>query len=645
MRARYDTDRHKSFTRRALMLAGGKLLLFSTLAGRMYYLQVVESEQYQMLAEENRINLRLLPPPRGRVFDRFGVELAANRRNYRVALVPEQTASVERTLDLLAELVPIDEYQRARVLRDVKRKRSFVPIPVADNLGWHEFARVNVNISDLPGVQLDVGETRAYPFGELMAHVVGYVAPVSERDLAEEEPDPLLELPGFRIGKSGVERFYDRSLRGSAGASRVEVNAFGRVIRELSRREGEPGDELVVTIDMALQKFAMERMANESAATVVLDVDSGEVLAMASTPSFDPNLFNVGLSGVQWRGLIEDERHPLSNKTVSGQYPPGSTFKPIVAIAALDANVVGPEHTVYCPGYMEIGKYRFHCWKRGGHGWQDMLKGIYRSCDVYFYDVAKRVGIDRISDMAHRFGLGESLKLDLPGERPGLVPTREWKLAVHGTKWQQGETLITGIGQGYLLTTPLQLAVMTARIANGGYAVMPRLVRSAKPTRGPTRGPTGGDKPPDDARAGAGGAVALGLDPRAIALAKQGMTMVTNHNRGTGYAARIDIDGWEMAGKTGTAQVRRISKQERLTGVRKNEQKPWAERDHALFIAYAPVHKPRYAIAVVIEHGGSGSKAAAPIARDILTETQRLDPVGRPGRERFAGRIAAPAKV
>ena len=627
MRARRDTDRHKLFTRRALMLAGGKLALFATLAGRMYYLQVVEADQYRMLAEENRINLRLLAPPRGRVFDRFGVELAANRRNYQVVLVPEQTPNVEQTLDLLAELVPIDERDRARVLREVMRKRGFVPITVADNLSWHEFARVNVNIPDLPGVQLDVGETRDYPYGRLMAHVVGYVAPVSEKDLVTEEADPLLELPRFRIGKSGIERVYDRALRGSAGASRVEVNAYGRVIRELSRRDGQPGDDVVLTIDTALQKVAMERMAADSAAAVVLDVHGGDVLALASTPSFDPNAFNVGLSGEQWHALINNERRPLNNKAVAGQYPPGSTFKVVVALAALEAGVVTPEHTVYCPGYVQLGKYRFHCWKRGGHGWQAMLKGIYRSCDVYFYDIAKRLGVDRIAEMAGRFGLGETLKLELPGERPGLVPSREWKLAVLGTKWQQGETLITGIGQGFLLATPLQLAVMTARIANGGYAVMPRLVRRGAPAPGED------DK---DAAAADTSAPSLGLRPSSLALVKQGMNLVTNHRRGTAYAARIKHEGWEMAGKTGTAQVRRISKQERQSGVRKNEQKPWKERDHALFVAYAPVDKPRYAIAVVVEHGGGGSKVAAPIARDILTETQRLDPVGRPGRERFA---------
>ena len=335
--------------------------------------------------------------------------------------------------------------------------------------------------------------------------------------------------------------------------------------------------------------------------------------------------------------LPSPARHPLNNKTVSGQYPPGSTFKPIVAIAALEAGLVTPDHSVYCPGFMQLGKYRFHCWKRGGHGWQDMLKGIYRSCDVYFYDVAKRIGIDRISDMAKRFGFGEKLKLGLPGEQPGLVPTREWKLAVHGTRWQQGETLIAGIGQGFLLATPLQLAVMVARIANGGYAVTPRLVRSARPAQV--------DDQPDDDPAGDDGAASLGLNPRVLAFVRQGMKMVTNHNRGTAYAARIKNQGWEMAGKTGTAQVRRISKQERQSGIRKNEEKPWAERDHALFIAYAPADRPRYAIAVVVEHGGGGSKVAAPIARDILTETQRLDPVGRPGRERFAGRGADPPKV
>ena len=624
MRERRDTGRYKNFTRRAAMLGGAKFVLLSSLAGRMYYLQVVESDQYRMLADENRINIRLLAPPRGQVFDRFGVELASNRSNYQIVLVPEQTDSVESTLDVLAKVIEIDERERARVIREAKRKRGFVPIAVADNLSWDEFARVNVNILDLPGINLDVGETRDYPFGDVMSHVVGYVAAVSERDLITQEADPLLELPGFRIGKSGIERTYDRRVRGSAGSSRVEVNAFGRVIRELSRQDGEPGDDLMLTIDASLQRFTMERMGQESAAAVVVDIHTGDVLALASTPSFDPNAFNLGLSTEQWRALIDNERKPLNNKAVAGQFPPGSTFKMIVALAALEAGVVTPDHVVHCPGSVTLGRNKFHCWKRGGHGWLGMIEAIYKSCDVYFYDIAKKTGIERIAAMARRFGLGEVLDLDLPGEKPGLVPSKEWKLAIDGVPWQQGETLIAGIGQGYLLATPLQLAIMTARLANGGRAVKPRMVKRVVPA-----------EPDPDADEAAAEEIAeelpsLDISRGSLAVVKKGMDLVTNHERGTAYAARIREKGMEMAGKTGTAQVRRISKAERRTRVLKNEERPWEERDHALFVAYAPVSRPRYAISVLVEHGGSGSKAAAPLARDILAEAQRLDPLGKP---------------
>jgi len=629
MRERRDTGRYKTFTRRALMLGGAQVALLSALAGRMYYLQVVQSDQYRMLADENRINLRLLPPPRGRILDRFGVELAANRLNYRVVLVPEQTQSLDETLAALGQVILIDERERARILRDVRRKRSFVPIPVAENLTWDEFAEINVNIPDLAGVHLEVGETRDYPFRDRVAHVVGYVAPVSEKDLQTEAADPLLELPGFRIGKNGIERIFDHPLRGKAGSSRVEVNAFGRVIRELSRQDGKSGNDVVLTLDMSLQQFAMERMAGQSAASVVLDIHTGDVLALASTPSFDPNAFNVGLSSADWNDLISNDRRPLTNKAVSGQYSPGSTFKLVVALAALEAGVINSNQRVWCPGHLKLGRRRFYCWKRGGHGWIDMVQAIYRSCDVYFYEIARKLGVDRIAEMARRFGFGDLQAVGLPSERAGLVPTRDWKQAVHGVPWQQGETLITGIGQGFLLTTPMQLAVMTARLANGGRAVVPRLVRSTGET-------DSGDDREALSKGTDGGE--MGLSPAGLRLVLKGMSMVTNHRRGTAYKSRIKEKGMEMAGKTGTVQVRRISKRERLTGVRKNEDKPWKERDHALFIAYAPLDKPRYAISVVIEHGGGGSTAAAPVAADILKETQRLDPVRRPGRGRFAGR-------
>ncbi|MAL78156.1 MAG: penicillin-binding protein 2 [Sneathiella sp.] len=619
-------DQHKekgrTFSRRALMLAGGQAALMSALAGRLYYLQVLHADQYAMMADENRINMRLLPPLRGRIVDRFGLEVAGNRHNYRVVLIPEQTKSIEATLDALEEFIPAEMIDREQVLTDVKRKRSFVPIPVVDNLSWEQFARINVNSPSLPGIQMDVGSTRDYPYGNLFAHIVGYVGAVSERDLQNQEYDPLLELPEFRIGKSGIEKYYDRTLRGKAGLSRVEVNAYGRVIRELTRQEGIPGNDTVLTIDRQLQDFAVRRMGKESAAAVVMDIHTGDILTMVSVPSFDPNTFARGISSTEWKTLIEDPKRPLGNKAIGGQYPPGSTFKMIVALAALEAGVISEEHRVFCGGHTELGSHRFHCWKRGGHGWMDMEEAIAQSCDIYFYEIARKVGVDKIAEMAHRFGLGETLEIDILGERKGLIPTRAWKEAVQGVSWQLGETYNTGIGQGYVLTTPLQLAVMTARLANGGKKVVPRLVRSV--TGAAQEGAVLPRENPG------GEAFDLGISRKSLQLVLSGMNKVMNGARGTARAARIEVEGWEMAGKTGTAQVRRISRKERLEGVRKTDEKPWEERDHALFVGYAPYTDPRYAVSVIVEHGGSGSSVAAPIARDLLQETLRLDPLRKP---------------
>jgi penicillin-binding protein 2 len=466
-----------------------------------------------------------------------------------------------------------------------------------------------------------------------MTHVLGYVAAVSERELTG---DPLLELPGFRIGKTGVERQFDRGLRGSAGTRQVEVNAVGRVIRELSREEGEPGRELVATIDAGLQNFVHQRLMGErSAAATVLDVRSGEVLALSSVPSYDPNPFNLGLSGAQWRSLVGNSLSPLTNKSVTGLYAPGSTFKMIVALAALEAGI-GPDYRAFCPGVMKLGRSKFHCWKRGGHGHMDMQNGIKQSCDVYFYDISRKIGVDRIAAMARRLGLGATTGIELPGEVEGTIPTKDWKLATIGEKWQGGETLVAAIGQGFVLTTPLQLAVMTARLANGGFALRPRLVRGFR-----------GD-PESDAEAHAvapgeadGAAPAspfesLGIPDAHLRIVREAMDMVVNDRRGTAHKARIEREDWAMAGKTGTSQVRRITAAERAMGIFKNEDLPWRRRDHALFVGYAPVRKPRYCCAVVVEHGGGGSKAAAPIARDILTETQRRDPSGPTARPLLA---------
>ncbi len=604
-----DADRLRTFSRRTALLAAGQLGLFGLLTGRLYYLQVVNADQYALLADENRINHRLLAPARGRIFDRHGAVLARNVPIYRVRVTPEQTRDLAGTLAELGQIIEIPPARASEVIAEARRRRSFVPLTVREDLNWEEVARIAINAPDLPGITLDAGLVREYPAERAVAHVLGYVGPVAE---AELNGDPLLELPEFRHGRDGIERLYNEVLRGSAGLSRFEVNALGREIKELYRRDGAPGEDLEITIDLDLQRFVHYRLADEpSASAVVLDVHTGEVLALASVPTFDPAAFANGLTRAAWRALASNSRAPLVNKAIAGQYPPGSTFKMVVALAALEAGVTSAEQTVYCPGHTRLGNHTFHCWKRWGHGEIALVEAIAQSCDVYFYDLARRVGIEAIAAMARRFGLGERLAVDLPGERPGLVPDRSWKLAARGVPWQQGETLVVGIGQGYLQATPLQMAVMTARIANGGRAISPWLARGAHAKAGPEA---------------SGAPARVEVSERALRLVREGMYQVVNGARGTARDAALADPDLAMAGKTGTSQVLRISRAERVTGVRANEEKPWEERDHALFVAFAPYHDPRYAVSVVVEHGGSGSKAAAPIARDIMAKALELDP-------------------
>ncbi|MDH5748806.1 MAG: penicillin-binding protein 2 [Rhodospirillales bacterium] len=612
-----ENERQKVFSRRAAILGGGKLVLLSALVGRMYYLQVVESERYATLADENRINLRLLPPPRGHIVDRFGREMAVNQQNYRAVLISERTEDAETTLDALSNIIPVGEADRRRILKEIRRKRGFVPITIRENLRWKDVARIEVNIPDLPGVMIDEGQSRYYPYGRETAHVLGYVAAVSENETAG---DPLLDLPGFRIGKAGIEKVHDLALRGASGSSQVEVNALGRVIRELNRQEGQPGSEITLTIDLELQRMASDRMGENSGAAVVVDIHTGDVLAMASTPAFDPNSFNNGMSAEEWKGLISNEKSPLTNKAVNGQYSPGSTYKMAVALAALEKGVITPETTFFCSGSVRLGNAEFHCWKKGGHGTVDLKRGIAESCDVYFYETAKRTGIDRIAEMSHKLGLGRPLGLDYPKEHSGLIPDRAWKKKTTGVAWQQGETLVAGIGQGYVLATPMQLAIMTARLANGGYAVVPHLTGAIRADV------SAQDAPP-------GRPNSIGVPPEHLNAVLEAMSDVVNSPRGTARGSRIKEPGFEMGGKTGTVQVRRITKAEREQGVRKNEDLPWKFRDHAIFVGFAPISAPRYAVAVVVEHGGGGSKVAAPIAGDILLEAQRLN-AAQPGRTR-----------
>jgi penicillin-binding protein 2 len=630
-----ENQRSKLFTRRALLLAGGQTAMLAALAGRMYYLQVSQSDRYAVLADENRINLRLLAPPRGRIVDRFGLALASNTPNYRVVIVAEQAGELDVTLDAIDQLIGLTEADRRRVLRDVKRKHSFVPVVVRANLTWDEMARIEVNVPELPGVMIEEGLSRTYAYVETAAHVLGYVAAVSEKEL---NGDPLLELPDFRIGKSGIEKQHDLELRGKAGTSQVETNAFGRVVRELARVEGTPGKEMVLTLDMALQDLAARRCAAEqSAACVVLDAVTGDVLALVSSPGFDPIAFGAGLTSVKWRDLTTNARNPLSNKAISGTYAPGSTFKPIVALAALEAGVITPESIVSCPGSFSLGNTVFHCWRKGGHGGMNLRSAIKNSCDVFFYETARRLGIDRIAAMAKRFGLGGKLDFDLPGERPGNIPSRDWNLATYGVAWQPGETISAGIGQSKVSVTPLQLATMAARLVTN-RAVAPRLTR-----REGIMQPLGLQGMPEHVDSAF---ASLGIPAGHLRLVLEGMSAVVNEQGGTAYGARIREAGLEMGGKSGTSQVRHISAAEREHGVRKTKDVPWKERDHALFISFAPLTAPRYVCAVVVEHGGEsaggGSAVAAPICRDILREAQLRDPGRRVPSAEFVASVGFP---
>lgn len=604
-----DADAQKNFTRRALMLGAGKSVLMCVLAGRLYHLQVLKTNEYKTLADDNRINVRLLAPARGRIVDRHGRPLAVNRRVYRLIFIAEQARETETTLSQLSAVLALSDEEEKRVREEIDKRRRYFPVVIRESMPWDEVARIEVHAADLPGIAVEAGDSRYYPFGASLAHVLGYVAPAAEDDLTG---DPLLALPGFRVGRAGIESVYDRALRGSSGTSHVEINASGRVIRELRRAEPRPGTDVAVTLNLDLQQYAHERLESESGAVVVMDIWTGDVLALASSPAFDPNAFNRGLTTGEWNALISNPKAPLNNKAISGQYAPGSTFKPVVALAALEKGVISESTRITCYGKTHLGDATFHCWKRGGHGSMNLHSAMAESCDVYFYEAARRTGIDTITEMAQRFGLGMPMNVGLASEKSGLLPTKQWKLDRIGVPWQIGETLVAGIGQGYVLTTPLQLAVMTARMANGGYLVTPRIVRDVVT-----------DDEIGDPRVL--GLASSGVNARHLRAVLDSMDAVVNGRRGTARASAIKVDGFAMAGKTGTSQVRRITKAEREAGVFKNEDLPWERRDHALFVGYAPKDKPRYAVAVVIEHGGGGSKAAAPVARDVLLAARRFE--------------------
>lgn len=595
-RSRAETDAsHNKLSRRAALLGGAQLLFMGGLAARMRYLQVDQADQFRLLAEENRINIRLIPPKRGEIFDRNGVRLAQNDPSYRIVLVREDAPDPEAVLLRVAELINLTPEQTEKALNEMRTAQRFLPIAIAENVSWDAVSAVSVNAPALPGVTPEVGSTRVYPRGSTCPCRWAVSVRSVKKDLDElENPDAVLRIPRFQIGRINVEAREEALLRGVAGTKQVEVNATGRVMRELERREGQSGAALQLTVDAELQNYVQARLSGESAAVVIIDCDSGDILANCSAPSYDPNLFIGGISSKDYNPLLNDKYRPLVNKTVQGAYPPGSTFKMMTAMAAIEAGIINPDETVYCPGHLEVGGRRFHCWKRAGHGWVDLETSLKQSCDVYYYDLALKVGIEKISAMSQRFGLGIKHDLALSSVNSGLTPTKEWKRANRGEEWVIGDTVNASIGQGFMLASPMQLAVMTARLATG-REVTPRLVKNV-----------------DGQEQQIKGNAPLDMKESSLRNMRKAMYEVVNDRRGTAYRSRIIADGLRMAGKTGTSQVR--------SAVVNNSEVPWEQRDHALFVAFAPYDKPRFACAVLVEHGGGGSKAAAPIGRDVLLQ-------------------------
>jgi len=575
-----------TFTRRATVIGGLQVGVGVLLAARMAYISVAENERYKLLSESNRVNLTLVPPRRGWLIDRNGKPIANNKTDFRIDIIPDRLRDKEKTVATLANLLALDPEELERINRELEQASSFQPVQVATGLDSEQYAAVSVRLPDMPGVSPRQGFSRNYPSGPAIGHLVGYVGIASAEDY-KENPDPILITPGYKIGKDGLEKMFEDRLQGKPGAKRVEVTARGKIVRELNTRPDVPGKPLQLTLDIDLQEYAARRLGPESGSVVVIDCLTGDILTMTSMPSFDPNSFSDGIGVTEYGMLREDDHVPLLDKSLKSLFPPGSTVKPMVALSFLEAGL-SPDETVNCNGGLQVGNRRFRCWKRGGHGRVDMAKGIYQSCDVYFYYFAQKVGINPIALMANRLGLGQKFPLPVASQFYGTVPDPAWLRKKYKREWQAYDTVNTTIGQGYMLVNPTQLAVMASRLATGKN-IVPRLIMEEKKSPIPT----------------------LNLDPEHLLYVQKAMSDVVN-GPGTAGRARLPIENVKMAGKTGTAQV------VNLDFGRGGQDVAWKYRDHGLFVCFAPYDNPRYAAAVVIEHGG-GSGSAYPVARDVLT--------------------------
>jgi penicillin-binding protein 2 len=572
-----------SFSRRMVLFGGAQAAIGAALVGRLGWLAVAENDKYQLMSENNRVQLIVVPPRRGWLVDRYNQPIAINRSDFRVDIIPQQLENPEQTLKLLAELLKLDTDDLDRILKDLKQGRGFQPVQVAESVPYEDYAAVTVRLPELPGVQATRGFSRYYPTGPAVAHLVGYVGTPSAADY-EKTKDPLYLTPGFKIGKQGLEKTLEPYLRGTPGAQRIEVTASGRLVKELDPKPDRSGQTVQLTIDGGLQEYAARRMGPESGALVAIDVESGDMLAFVSMPAFDPNDFSRGIGRTEWKMLSENDHLPLLNKVAQGLYPSGSTIKPAMALAFLKLGV-DPEHRVFCPGGYQIGNRYFRC--DAALGSMNLHSAIERSCNTYFWATGLRTDPQQTTDMVKYLGYGEEFDLPLVTQRYGTMPNPEWLEKKYHRKWQGYDSANTSIGQGYVLINPMQLAVMPGRIASGKL-IQPRLLM------GKPRTPI----PP------------LDVDPEHLDYVRKAMTSVVN-DHGTAVSSKLLLDGVQMAGKTGTAQVFRLGE--------RGHQSNWALRDHALFIAFAPADKPRYALGCIIEHGGFGASAAAPIVRDTMT--------------------------
>ncbi len=612
-----DPEKKEIVTRRAAIVAGGFSFILAGIGARLAQLQIVDYKKYQRLAEENQFNTRIITPLRGEIIDRFGASLASNRQNFRLLFIPDEAGEVEPALDRIGEFLAITPEKRAKLLREIRRTQGFAPVEIENNLEWEQFSKVNYELPYLPGAHPEVGDSRSYPLGNATAFVVGYVGAVTDKDLASKDNENqhlLLRQPGFKVGREGLERTYEHELRGVAGSMEVKVNAHGRVIEEIEESIKPParGETLGLTIDAELQMAAMKVLEGESASAVVIDTETGDILVLASTPAFDPNIFTRGIPNALWKELNESPYKPLLNKPLGGIYPPGSTFKMVSAIAAQRAGI-SPSFSVRCNGKFWYGNRFFHCWRKEGHGVVDMKNSLKHSCDTFYYTVATQLDIDLLADTARKFGLDQTFELGIPGQHAGVIPDRAWKKRYYRSSpenqtWFPGETLSAVIGQGSVSTTPLQLAVMAGRIATG-REIRPRIVRLK------------GDRVLPQPKA-----PKIDIPEEYLAVVRAGMNAVTNEPGGTAWRSRLEEPEWQIAGKTGTSQVYRITEEERRRGLTKPEDLPWARRDHALFVCYGPYDSPRYACAVVVEHGIGGARMAGPKAREIMRAVLAKDP-------------------